>query len=178
MRSYEAARGYFSFLGVVSWVGIVGGGLLALSSLASSAATMLAGISAGAILMCFGFFGLVFVQSSRAAVDSAEYSQQSLQVSRDQLEVSRQLLKLAEARDAAPGYAEATKTSELQNISFDTNEPANSTPAQDENFIEYQDYKIIKQGGRFIVNDQSFISQMEAMLAVDRLREKQALPAT
>lgn len=100
MRSYEAARGLFSFLAICSWIVIVVGGIIALggmsagSSFGRNAGAMQAvmGAAPGVILAMLGFFGLALVQMGRASVDSAEYGQQSLQVAREQLEVSKQSL--------------------------------------------------------------------------------------
>lgn len=133
MRSYQAARGYFSFLSFVSWAAILGGaglGLLLAAAVAETSRfgnpTLAAFLAStpGLILAAVGLFGLIFVQSSRAAVDSAEYAQQALAVSRNQLEVSRQLLKLAEKSHPAIGYQ--TTAAELKNVSFDTSAPAAS----------------------------------------------------
>ena len=100
MRSYEAARTYFSILGFFSWAVIVLGGLVALISIAAvgemsrsfggSSAAGLAGIVPGVAIAFAGFMGLVVVQIGRAGVDTAEYTQQMLKIARDQLEVSRQ----------------------------------------------------------------------------------------
>ncbi|MEM9270977.1 MAG: hypothetical protein AAGA78_18815, partial [Pseudomonadota bacterium] len=124
MRSYEAARGYFSFLSFISWAAIIGGGILALVAISAAgsqpgALALLAGLP-GALLAFAGFFGLIFVQSSRASVDSAEYAQQALQVARDQLAISQEMLTLARAKPATAGY---TATDAPQNVSFDTDAP-------------------------------------------------------
>ncbi|MCE8005987.1 hypothetical protein [Aestuariivita sp.] len=113
MRSYEAARGMFSFLGFCSWIVILLGGFVALggmsagSSLGRNAGAMQAMLAAapGLILAMVGFYGLALVQMGRASVDSAEYGQQALQVARDQLEVSRQALQ--QGRQMAASYAVA-----------------------------------------------------------------------
>ena len=117
MRSYEAARGLFSFLAICSWIVIAVGGIIALggmsagSSFGRNAGAMQAvmGAAPGVILAMLGFFGLALVQMGRASVDSAEYGQQSLQVAREQLEVSRQSLQ--QGKQLAASYAtQATKT--------------------------------------------------------------------
>lgn len=111
MRSYEAARGLFSFLAVCSWV-VIGlgaivafGGLSAATSFGRNAGMLqaLAGATPGLVLAMLGFFGLALVQMGRANVDSAEYGQQSLAVARQQLEVSKQALQ--QNRQTAPSYA-------------------------------------------------------------------------
>lgn len=112
MRSYEAARSYFSFLAFVSWCVIALGGILALVAMvAVSEANQRFGGSAGIILFATsvfpgsalafaGFIGLVLAQIGRAGVDSAEYAQQSLQVSREHLEISKQALRQGRAEPA------------------------------------------------------------------------------
>ena len=124
MRSYEAARGYFSFLSFLAWSCIVLGGLVAL--LGVSAAVEASRFGAGGLAAVFaampglalfgvGFFFLVYIQTARATVDSAEYAQQALKVSRDQLSISQQLLKLAEGREAAATYGTAPQ---LKNVTM------------------------------------------------------------
>lgn len=113
MRSYEAARSYFSFLGFLSWCVIILGGIVAIGALIAmgqmsrsfggSPMAGLAGIIPGIAIMFAGFMGLVLVQIGRAGVDSAEYAQQGLQISREQLEISRQRLKQGAIREQ--GYA-------------------------------------------------------------------------
>ncbi|WP_299829317.1 hypothetical protein [uncultured Roseobacter sp.] len=111
MRSYEAARGLFSFLGFCSWVviavGVIAalGGLSAVSMASRNAGIMqaLIGTAPGIIMAVAGLYGLALVQMGRAGVDSAEYSQQSLAVARQQLEVSQQALQ--QGKQMAASYA-------------------------------------------------------------------------
>ena len=116
MRSYEAARNLFGFLGFCAWsvivIGVVVafmGGTAASNSFRTGPAELqaLLGAAPGAIVALAGFFGLALVQMGRAAVDSAEYGQQALAVSRQQLEVSREALD--QGRAAAASYAELLK---------------------------------------------------------------------
>lgn len=104
MRSYGVARGLFSFLEVVAWLGVVGGILLFFNSPAGSDAGMgIIGVLALAFLGVFltisSLFMVALVQVGRATVDSAEYGQQSLDVARKQLAVSQHALRL---RSEAP----------------------------------------------------------------------------
>jgi len=98
MRSYEAARTLFSFLGFIAWSVIVIGVLVALvgagsvSQYAGGGAGLLAMVPGFGIAIA-GFILLAFVQMGRAGVDTAEYTQQMLKISRDQLEVSKQALR-------------------------------------------------------------------------------------
>jgi len=116
MRSYEAARNLFGFLGFCAWSVIVLGVIVAfLGGTAASTGfrsgsnelQALLGAAPGAVLALAGFFGLAMVQIGRAAVDSAEYGQQALEVSRQQLEVSREAL--AQGKATAASYAEILK---------------------------------------------------------------------
>lgn len=114
MRSYEAARRYFSFIEFIcKSVILVGflillGAVLAISEVDAgvrmlvSPAAILVGFPFGAWVVFTGFMGLVRVQDARASVDAAEYAQQGLKISREQLEISRQALK--QGAPASAGY--------------------------------------------------------------------------
>lgn len=104
MRSYEAARGLFSFMSFLAWSIIIIGGFLAVLGVAQGhrinpyqpeVSTVLALIP-GVLLCLLGFGLLAMSQVGRASVDTAEYSQQMLQLSRESLEVSRQSLRQGE----------------------------------------------------------------------------------
>jgi hypothetical protein len=123
MRSYEAARNLFGFLGFCAWCVIVLGVVVAfLGGTAartgfrsgSNELQALLGAAPGAVLALGGFFGLAMVQIGRAAVDSAEYGQQALEVSRQQLEVSREAL--AQGKTAAASYAEILKRQPVSKV--------------------------------------------------------------
>jgi len=113
MRSYAAARNYFSILEFVSWCIIVLGGIVAIGAIAAigqmsrsfggSSMAGLAGLIPGVAVMFAGFMGLVLAQIGRAGVDSAEYGQQSLQISREQLEISKQGMRAG--RETDPSFA-------------------------------------------------------------------------
>lgn len=115
MRSYEAARGLFSFLGFCSGTVIVVGVIVAIfGGMAASTGfrnpndlQILLGVAPGVVISLGGFFGLAMVQMGRASVDSAEHGQQALEVSRQQLEVSRDLL--VQGKTAAASYTELLK---------------------------------------------------------------------
>ena len=108
MRSYEAARTYFSILSFISWCVILLGVVVVLVGFGAasqmsrgfggtpSGLALLSAVVPGAGLAFAGFMGLVFAQIGRAGVDTAEYSQQSLKVARDALEVSRHSLQKAD----------------------------------------------------------------------------------
>jgi hypothetical protein len=108
MRSYEAARSLFSFLGFMSWLVIIAGALAALAG--AKASSIYGGGTAGLLaampgigIAVLGFVLLAFVQMGRATVDSAEYGQQMLKIARDQLELSKQSLKQGKRFEA--GFA-------------------------------------------------------------------------
>ena len=115
MRSYRAARAYFSNLEFLSFcvaiLGIViaGGSLLFSATIAKEfpgipdIGFMFLAMMPGLAIAFIGFMGLVLSQIGRAGVDSAEYGQQSLKVSREQLEISRQ--RLMQGSMAEPSYA-------------------------------------------------------------------------
>ena len=112
MRSYEAARGLFSFLAFCSWGIIIVGGIVAMAATAAIGSAMggnaagmklLLAALPGAGISLLGLYGLAMVQMARAGVDSAEYGQQSLGVARQQLEVSREAL--TQGKQLAASYA-------------------------------------------------------------------------
>ena len=203
MRSYDAARGYFGFLEFIAWCALVGGGLLAFSGGAITSQStsfgganflpMLMGAVPGLILMVIGFFSLVYVQGSRAAVDCAEYAQQALKVSRDQLDISKQILKLSQRDPASATYTGKVTEGDLQDIDFDTGAEAKSpsstapTEAPKSNrtstdqavsyppqVYNYDGQEIAVEDGKFLVGDRSYDTLVDAKLAIDgtRLRQK------
>jgi hypothetical protein len=116
MRSYQAARSLYSFLGFMAWCVIIMG---ALAAFGGGAATQAVGRNAtpiqfflaaapGILLAMAGVFGLAMVQMGRTSVDGAEYAQQSLDVSRQQLEIAKQLLTQGKAQAASYLTAQAS----------------------------------------------------------------------
>lgn len=185
MQSYQAARGLFNFVGSIAWIAVIGGGLIALlgGSAAASAArgnelmAMLLGGVPGAILAFVGFFILVHIQTSRAAVDTAEYTQQMLKVTRDAHDTSKQLLKLAQA----PKIADYEPTKDTpSSVRFDTDKVPAPAPTPVSfaatTKTEYGGYIIKEKADRFLVDDREFDTLIDAKLAIDslRLRDKPA----
>ncbi|WP_299771249.1 hypothetical protein [uncultured Tateyamaria sp.] len=114
MRSYDAARGSFSFFEILARI-VVGIGLLAALLGAALAAKTggngppnvlfaALGTIPGGFIALAGFYGLVMAQMGRASVDGAEYAQLSLSVARQQLELSQEALALSKSQ-AQPTYA-------------------------------------------------------------------------
>lgn len=109
MKSYEAARGLFSFMSFCAWAIIVLGviiGLMGASAAQSFGGNpnplqVVLGALPGIVMAISGLLGLAMVQMGRSSVDTAEYAQQSLAVSRDQLEISRQILEQSTTRSAS-----------------------------------------------------------------------------
>lgn len=160
MRSYAAARTYFSILEFVSWSIIVLGAIVALVAIAAfgqmsrsfggSSMAGLAGLIPGASVVFAGFMGLVLAQIGRAGVDSAEYSQQMLKIARDQLEVSQ--LALRGGAKAETGFAALNKK-----VTEPTAAPPDATPqasyetaASEEAQIEHQPGEVIDYRGQTI----------------------------
>lgn len=118
MRSYQAARSLFSFLGFCAWCLIILGVLAAFggASAAQSFGRGASGIQAviaaapGLMMSAMGLFSLALVQMGRTGVDGAEYAQQSLDVARQQLDISKQLLNQGKA-PIAPTFADVRKQS-------------------------------------------------------------------
>ena len=188
MRSYEAARSLFSFLGFCAWGIIVIGALAALMGVAAvsemssygrgpSGAAVITGLLPGIGIAFLGFLGLALVQMGRAAVDTAEYTQQMLQIARDQLEVSQQALhgkfekpqsfmtKAQEANGDATSPA-ATYAEKPKDPSETTNDDALEKP---ENSVEYRGKFIQEVDGKFLVDGKSYKSLHYAEKHVDRV---------
>lgn len=186
MRSYATARRSFSFLETFARV-LVGVGCLSLipvfMALELRGAVALLGAIPGVGIIAMGFFGIAYVQTARAAVDSAEYAQQSLSLAREQHEISKQMLRMAQTSQPGATYAPPTEPEALKDNSFDTAEPtpvaAPPMPAlpvvKGELMLhEYGGIKIEEQDGVFLIEDKSYNSLIDAKLAVDgaRLRAK------
>ncbi len=102
MRSYEAARSLFSILAFLAWAVVVLGVIAAIggSEAASSFGRRGPGVLAaipGIGICLFGLILVAMVQMGRAAIDTAEYTQQMLKIARDQLDVSRMGLNQGKA---------------------------------------------------------------------------------
>lgn len=188
MRSYEAARSYFNFLGVLSWGVIAIGAIVALFSIVAAGEMSrgyggagmagLAGILPAAVIMFTGFMGLVIVQIGRAGVDTAEYTQQMLKIARDQLEVSRQALRgphspansFADVGDGTEGSSSAYENLESKR---DESEPIDTVNAAIENAIEtYKGHAIEKSGPAFLVGNKGFLNLEAARVHIDALVAK------
>lgn len=131
MRSYQAARGYFEFVEFMGWLVVIigliaagGAGFLASNSLTGNPISLIPlalSVLPGVAVLGIGFFIVVYVQTGRATVDSAEYAQQALKVSRDSLELSRQMVHLAQGGTTTPTDATSVTASDLKNVSYATN---------------------------------------------------------
>ena len=139
MRSYEAARGYFNVMekcgrGAMLLIGI--GFVLLLFSLGEQGLNNLGPIGmltiVAPLLFLIGLCGLFlgYVQTSRAGVDTAEYTQQVLDVARKQLEISRQALE--QNRKIELSYAALANTRPAPEATQDggqTNAAAEDSPS-------------------------------------------------
>lgn len=193
MRSYEAARGLFSFLAVLAWIVIVAGGLVAFfgfllayqaassgyglggDDIVASVAAALPGVS----VVLFGVLQLALAQIGRAGVDTAEYTQQMLKIARDQLEVSRQALQGPNAPSNSFSDAVSEKPeagSAYENLSVASREAERGGekegPAIEDasGVVEnYRGQQIAKQGERYQVGEQVFETLDAARKGVDVL---------
>jgi hypothetical protein len=197
MRSYEAARSYFSFFGFLSWCVIVIGGLLAVAALVAvgqmsrsyggSSMAGIAGILPGVGIMFAGFLGLVVVQIGRAGVDSAEYAQQSLKISREQLEISRASQRTStrdtegfavmsrEAEKPSASFADQVQADKVskagqKSIAAPTSPPSDRVALGLENGqLEYQTKSIDVRNGQFLYNGIPFDTLISAQKYIDKL---------
>ncbi|WP_371229921.1 hypothetical protein [Roseovarius sp. 2305UL8-3] len=174
MRSYEAARGYFSFLTFVSWCVIVLGGIAVLGGLAAvgqmgrgfgsgpNTFAIIGAVIPGAGLAFAGFMGLVFAQIGRAGVDSAEYGQQMLQIARDQLDVSRRGLN--KHTDTPQSFAvlktpKADQTAETAQHGYPQSKPTTGTPSETEakpSLVAHNGHEIEFRDDQYIVDGRKF----------------------
>lgn len=134
MRSYDAARSLFSFLGFIAWAVVVTGVIVAL--IGAAGASKYGGGGAGLLAMVpgigigiTGFILVAFVQMGRATVDTAEYTQQMLKLSRDQLEISRQGLKAQTEGPKTFGAVRQKETAQESKSSF-ANRLDNTPPSE------------------------------------------------
>jgi len=184
MRSYEAARSLFSFLGFIAWSVVVFGVIGALISAAG--VSQYAGGGAGLIAMVpgigiaiTGFILVAFVQMGRATVDTAEYTQQMLKLSRDQLEVSKQGLKLQYAVPQTFATAAQKETAPESKSSFASQTSTSPPPEHAPKVINkdpplvrktvYRDKTITIADGSFHFAKMSFTSLEKAQQYIDRL---------
>lgn len=180
MRSYAAARGLFSFITLLSWVFMIGGGLGAVMGVAilgdimrsQQSPVILLGSIPGILISIIGFFSLVMAQMGRASVDSTEYGQQMLQVARDQLEVSRQSLRKG---DQAPTtytshqpVEDAPKSGGYATLG-DRKETSTPAAEPDRTRITYKDRTIIATDGIYQLDGRSYPSLEAVHLHIDNL---------
>lgn len=194
MRSYGAARGYFSLLGFLAWCQIFGGGFIAFAAVGiaselsrfsgpPSVVTISIAAMPGVLICLFGLFGLAMVQNGRATVDMAELTQQMLKVARDQLEVSQQALQkggsaaqsfeaIAAATDIAGGGGHrSAKASEWAEASDDNQQPALETSEVTRGargLLTYNGQTIAKAGGSYLVDGIAFASLDAAKKHIDK----------
>lgn len=166
MRSYEAARGQFTLVEwagrIISVVGIivaVGAGLgVGQFSGTNGFATFMAALP-GLGLFCVGTFLQVHAQTSRAAVDSAEYAQQALKVARDQFELSKEMFAYEKAKATSPvSLTEAA----LSDITVDTTKATSEPPAQRPEMIRHMGRTITADSTGFHVDGTRFPTLEEA----------------
>lgn len=173
MRSYEAARTLFSFLGFMAWLVIITGVLVAL--VGAGGGSRYGGAGAGLFAMVpgfsiatAGFIQLAFVQMGRATVDTAEYTQQMLKIARDQLEVSNQALK--QGHDGAASFSTKSDTKQTEPEKGIDSKKVLITPNPKEEVskdIEYNGKLIVSFGSAYHCNGVPFKTIEEAKHYID-----------
>ncbi len=185
MRSYQAARSYYSFLEFLSWCFIVFGVIVAIVAITAmsqvsrgfggSSSLGIAGLIPGLMVSFMGLIGLILAQSGRAQVDCAEYAQQALQVSRDQLEISMRLFKQGNkkeqgyatkhaARDAITGQT-STAASFQSKPSDATTNPSNQHEIG--STIDYRGEEIRVVGAGYVLRDRVFSTYDQVTARID-----------
>ncbi|WP_120631524.1 hypothetical protein [Ruegeria sp. EL01] len=197
MRSYQAARTYFSLLEFICWGVIAIGALIAIIRVSAVGQMSrnfggppMAGITAlipGFMIMFGGLFCLVMVQIGRAGVDTAEYTQQNLKVARDHLEISKQAL--SQGRTVDQGFAGLTKAqgSEATHesaVGFGSTQSSHTSerspqkppaakdqavPQPSDEAFEYKGKRIALENGQFIFGRSSFRTIEAAQRYIDQL---------
>lgn len=195
MRSYEAARSLYSFLGFLAWCAIVGGFIITIVGgdaangvrrfgQAANGLAIFMGMIPGLAMMFSGFVALAIVQNGRATVDTAEYTQQMLEISRSQLEVSQRSLR--QSSSAPQSFAAVSPKASGNStrgyvvsdaVAPDTTTSSVATPAQTSNgarqrygvgdFLSYKNatIRVVKDG--FLLDHTTFPTLDEAKAKVD-----------
>jgi len=184
MRSYGAARGLYSLLALIAWSMIGIGVFAAVTSLGSTNSYLpktiiIAFFFASTALAIFGLFLLANIQNGRAAVDTAEYTQQMLKIARDQLAVSREALKGGMAPemsfDTKPDLDSSTKTAgytppeNKQIAEVHENDPEVEKGDKD-GFLEYGGKMIEVKGGTYFLDGAIFTSLEKARAKIEKKR--------
>lgn len=168
MKSYQAARSLYSFVSGCAQLVIGVGGVIALLGAYYGQQNPIGfiGIGAGFVVALFGFGLLVFAQTGRTGVDSAEYAQQNLAVSREQLAISKELLTMAKQPQGGATYQAEAEDGTLQNVSYDTAVTAPETEPKPEPVLAETDssldHLIEYKDGKFLVEGKRFWSRLEA----------------
>ena len=190
MRSYEAARSLFSFLGFIAWSVVVLGVLVALVSAAGG--SRFGGAGAGLLAMVpgvaigiAGFILVAFVQMGRATVDTAEYTQQMLKIARDQLDVSKQglnqgkvleqgfaALKSAPEERPAASFADTTSDASPTKASNSQSKLKLAPASKSVETIEYSGKEIHIENGKALYNGISFDTLGKAKDYIDNFASK------
>lgn len=132
MRSYNAARRQFDGMELLAKLIMLFGAVIAATAaygvsefsgqnIIATAMAALPGLGIAAV----GLFVQVHAQTSRAAVDSAEYAQQALKVARDQFELSKEMFAYEKARAPVPARFSETPPAD---ISIDTEATRTAPP--------------------------------------------------
>jgi len=174
MRSYETARGMFSFLAFVGWSAVVIGVLAAISGAQMKTgfggSVGFVGALPGIIIAVVGLLNIAIVQAARATVDTAEYTQQMLKIARDQLDVSKQSLK--QGYQAEPTYSTRTEKGVLaqskgyaEHKAAKDSEPNDNAPKD----VEYKGKLIVSFGSAYHYQGIPFEYLDQAKKYIDQL---------
>jgi hypothetical protein len=186
MRSYEAARSLFSFLGFLAWSVIIIGIIMAMiagggvSSFYGAGPALIAA-APGIGIALTGFILVAFVQMGRATVDTAEYTQQMLKISRDQLQVSKQSLKTQNAAPQTFAAAPQTEANHDPKNSFATRVDKTPAPQQEVETAEpaqpvdkstvYKGKTIRAEQGKYLYGGIPFATLLAAKDYIDSFAE-------
>lgn len=191
MRNYEMARFVFLLLEFFAWLGVAAGvmitfGVTGLAARGFGASGLVAAIPGIAITIA-ALLCVAIVQNGRAAVDTAELTQQMLKVARDQLEVSKQALKQGDT--LKQGFAALAKANEAHaspSVGYATpkaasaSEPSTQTPVKsfsarssdepeiDGNIFRYKGQTAELSAGAWRLNGMPFYDQTKLIQYIDQ----------
>ena len=136
----------------------------------------LAGLVPGLAVALLGFVLLAIVQMGRAAVDTAEYTQQMLKIARDQLEVSQQGLR---SQHQPPQTFTAAGQNEASSGKASFSQPGlepklSAKPKPDPSrFVEYKGKEIVIENGKYNCNGIPFTTMQKAEHYIDTYAAKE-----
>lgn len=181
MHEYKTARTIFGFMEFLSWAVVVIG-VIAAFALANAGGSRFGGMMSGGaafgaampgiILAIFGLFGVMYVQTGRATVDTAEMTGKMLKNSNEELKLLKaEKRELAERLGSAEPSVAPAKTGKTIEEATSAPEPTAASAKQEEpappHVTTYKGLSITQAGMGVSVNGQWFKSEDIAKEKID-----------